>query len=225
MYPKVIRLPAGELSVATVVLFLLFNAALFVAATLLFLPNRLPILLSVPVLLVLFAYSYTKRWTALAHFWLGMSLMLAPVSTWIALRGGEVLGHPADILPPVLLGNGGLLWVAGFDIIYACKDTEFDQAAKLRSVPATVGIANALRIAALCHLGMVAVLLAIPVLCPQIPWGMIYWTGVGAAAILVAYEHWIVRPDDLTRVNVAFFHVNAIISIGLFVVGTVDSLL
>ena len=124
-------------------------------ATLLFLPNRLPLYLSLPVLAFLLAYSFTKRFTAAAHFWLGAALMLAPISAWIAIRGQQVLEHPADLLPAVVLGGAVLLWVAGFDIIYACQDVEFDRAAGLHSVPARLGVGRALRLAALCHLGMV----------------------------------------------------------------------
>ena len=218
------HLPAGKLSVAGVVWFTLVCSALFVAATLLFLPNPLPIGLSVPVLLVLLAYSYTKRVTSLAHFWLGLSLMLAPVSTWIALRGEILLSDPLDILPAVILGLGVLLWVAGFDIIYACQDVDFDVQSKLHSVPARLGVVGSLRLAAVCHVGMVAALAALPLLSPGLQLGLIYYCGIAAVAILLIYEHWLVKPDDLTRVNMAFFNVNSIVSIGLFVVGSVDLL-
>ncbi|HEX5105826.1 MAG TPA: 4-hydroxybenzoate octaprenyltransferase [Pirellulaceae bacterium] len=218
------HLPAGTLSVASVVLFTLISAGVFVAGTLLFLPNRLPIILSIPVLLLLLGYSYTKRFTALAHFWLGAALMLAPVCVWIALRGEVLLVNPWDILPAVMLGGAVLAWVSGFDIIYACQDVEFDRTQRLRSVPASLGVAGALRLAAVCHLVTLGLLAALPLVCPQVPLGWIYGTGVGVIAALLAYEHLLVRPDDLTRVNIAFFHINAIISIGLFVVGAIDLL-
>ena len=207
------HLPAGTLSVAGVGLFALLCAAGFVASTLLFLPNRWPIYLSVPVLLFLLGYSYAKRWTALAHFWLGAALMLAPIAAWIAIRGELAW-------PPVVLGGGVLLWVAGFDIIYACQDAEVDRRLGLRSVPARLGVPRALRLAALCHLGTLGLLFALPLVYP--PLGGIYWAGLAAVAILLIYEHWLVRPDDLTRVNLAFFNINAIISIGLLVVGAID---
>jgi 4-hydroxybenzoate polyprenyltransferase len=218
------HLPSGLLSLSSVVAFTIGSSVGFVAGTLLFLPNWLPLSLSVPVLFFLFGYSYTKRFTVLAHFWLGAALMLAPVSVWIALRGETVTQYPADILPALLLGVAVLLWVAGFDIIYACQDAEFDAKAKLRSVPARFGVAASLRIAAGCHLGMVLVLLALPYLSPQVPFGAIYFAAVAAVGTLLVYEHWIVRPDDLTRVNVAFFHVNWIVSTGLFLFGTIDLL-
>jgi 4-hydroxybenzoate polyprenyltransferase len=221
---KMRHLPAGTLSVGSVVLFTLLSIAVFVAGTLLFLPNRLPIWLAAPVLLFLLGYSYAKRFTALAHFWLGVALMLAPVCAWIALRGEVLLEHPADLLPAILLGGAVLAWVAGFDIIYACQDADFDRQARLRSVPAAMGIVGALRLAALCHVVTLALLAVLPLACPQVPLGWIYGTGVGVVAALLTYEHLLVRPGDLTRVNIAFFNINAIISIGLFVVGAVDLL-
>jgi 4-hydroxybenzoate polyprenyltransferase len=221
---KMRHLPAGTLSVGSVMLFTLISSAIFIAGTLLFLPNRLPLYLSVPVLLFLLGYSYAKRFTALAHFWLGVALMLAPVCAWIALRGETLLANPTDIVPALMLGGAVLAWVAGFDIIYACQDADFDRQARLRSVPAALGVVGALRLAALSHVVMLGLLAALPLVCPQVPLGWIYWTGVGVVAALLAYEHLLVRPDDLTRVNVAFFHINAIISIGLFVVGAVDLL-
>jgi len=218
------HLPAGTLSVASVAFFTIVSCVVFVAGTLLFLPNRLPLILAVPVLLLLLGYSLTKRFTALAHFWLGAALMLAPVCAWIALRGQIVFQQPLDILPAVVLGGAVLSWVAGFDIIYACQDADFDRGAKLRSVPAAVGIGPALRIAAVCHLVTLLLLAALPLICPQVPLGWIYLTGVAAVAALLVYEHLLVRPTDLSHVNAAFFNVNAVISIGLFVVGTIDLL-
>jgi 4-hydroxybenzoate polyprenyltransferase len=222
------HLPAGILSVGSVAAFTLLASAGFVASTAIFLPNPLPLVLSLPVLAFLLAYSYTKRFTAFAQFWLGASLMLAPVCAWIALRGEILMVEPADILPAVWLGGGVLLWVAGFDMIYACQDHEFDVRAKLRSIPVRFGIAGALRLAATCHFLMVLVLLTLPLSHhlggPELALGWIYWTAVAAVAALLLYEHWIVRPDDLTRVNIAFFNVNAVVSIGLFVVTSIDLL-
>ncbi len=222
------HIPAGTLSVASVVIFTLISSIGFVASTTLFLPNPLPLVLSLPVLAFLLAYSYTKRITSLAQFWLGAALMLAPVCAWIALRGQILLENPADILPAVCLGLGVLLWVAGFDMIYACQDYDFDVQAKLRSIPTALGIAGALRLASICHFVMVLVLLALPFTFliggPTLSLGWIYWTAVGAIALLLSYEHWLVRPEDLTRVNIAFFNVNAIVSMGLFVVTSIDLL-
>lgn len=207
------HLPAGLLSVAGVASFAATCAAGFIASTLLFLPNRWPICLSVPVLLFLCGYSFTKRFTALAHFWLGAALGLAPIAVWIAICGEFAW-------PPVVLGLAVMFWVAGFDIIYACQDFEYDSKHGLHSLPARTGVVGALRTAAVCHLFTVIALVALPLVYRELGW--IYLGGIVAVAALLAYEHRLVRPDDLTRVNIAFFHVNAIVSIGLFVVGAAD---
>lgn len=210
------HLPAGTLSVASVTFFTVACSLGFVASTLLFLPgNSLPLLASAPVLLFLFAYSLAKRFTALAHFWLGAALMLAPIAAWVAIRG-EVAWAP------VVLGGAVMLWVSGFDIIYACQDFEFDVKMRLHSVPARFGIARALRIAAALHTVMVALLAVLPLVFPA--FGLLYYGGVVVIGLLLLYEHAIVRPDDLTRVNQAFFHVNAVVSIGLLAIGTLDLL-
>ena len=218
------HIPSGVLSLQSVSVFTVVCSVAFVASTLLFLPNRLPLYLSVPVLAFLLAYSFTKRFTAWSHVWLGASLMLAPVSSWIAIRGKIILENPADLVPALVLGGGVLLWVTGFDIIYACQDVEFDRKKGLHSVPARFGVRGALRLAAVCHLGTVALffLLCLPSIYPHLSW--IYGCGILAVAILLAYEHLLVRPDDLKRVNVAFFNINAILSIGLFFLGTLDML-
>ncbi|MGC8642113.1 MAG: UbiA-like polyprenyltransferase [Isosphaeraceae bacterium] len=209
------HLPTGRLKAASVAVFTAACALAFIASTLLFLPNRLPILLSVPVLLWLLGYSYTKRFTNLAHFWLGASLSLAPLAAWIALRGDVAW-------PPVLLALAVLFWVAGFDIIYACQDVDFDRQAGLRSVPRTLGIPLALRAAAFCHALMLVALVGLGL---AYPLGRIYFAGVIAVALLLFYEHALVRPDDLTRLNQAFFHVNVVISLGLLAVGLADLIL
>ncbi len=210
------HIPAGLLSLRVVWIFFLVCSAGFVAGTLLFLPNPWPIRLAIPVLAVICGYSYAKRFTAAAHFWLGVSLFLAPVCTWIALLGFE------NFLPPLVLGGAVLFWVAGFDIIYACQDEPTDRKVGLHSVPAAIGIPHALRLAAACHLVTVVLLFCLPLVYTQPGLGWIYLAGVTAVAALLLYEHSIVRPDDLTRVNVAFFQVNAVVSIGLFVVGAID---
>jgi 4-hydroxybenzoate polyprenyltransferase len=174
-------------------------------------PNPWPLILSVPVLLFLCGYSLAKRFTAWSHFWLGASLLLAPVAAWIAIRGVQ------DLPVPLVLGLAVLFWVAGFDILYACQDVEFDRKARLSSVPAWLGVRASLRGALLCHVIMLALLVALFfVASPYL--GYIYMAGVAAVALLLGYEHWLVRPEDLTRVNQAFFHVNAVVSLGLFAV-------
>lgn len=159
------HLPSGTLSLASVTAFTAVCAAGFVASTLLFLPeNPWPLRLSMPVLLFLCGYSFSKRFTWLAHFWLGAALMLAPICAWIALVGFE------GIAPAILLGAAVLLWVAGFDIIYACQDAEVDRREKLHSVPARFGIRRALWLAAACHCGTMLALFFLPVLFPALGW-------------------------------------------------------
>lgn len=223
------HLPAGALSVRSVAMFTIVCSAIFVATTVLFFPNRLPFYLAVPVLAVLLFYSYTKRVTSLAHYWLGLSLMLAPLAVWIALRGEAVLANPLDLTPAVFLGLSVFFWVAGFDIIYSCQDFEFDKNSDLKSVPARFGINGALKIAAFSHLVMIVVLFLLPsvAMAAGVPTGLgwIYYAGVFCVAALLIYEHRLVRPDDLTRVNMAFFNVNSIVSFGLFLIGTLDTLI
>ncbi len=220
------HLPAGLLSVSSVVVFTAVAAIGFVLGTFLFLPNRLPLLLSLPVLVFLCGYSYAKRFTSFAHGWLGAALMLAPISAWIALRGAIVMEAPLDLLPAMILGLAVLAWVSGFDMIYACQDVECDAALRLHSVPARYGLRAALRMAAACHLMMVVILCLLPWVGylggPLLALGGIYWTSIAAVALLLLYEHSLVRPDNLSRVNQAFFHVNALVSIGLFLVVTLD---
>jgi 4-hydroxybenzoate polyprenyltransferase len=209
------HLPAGKLTPAVVWFFTIVCAVGFVASTLLFLPfgNWWPLYLSAPLLLFVCAYSLTKRFTPLSHFWLGASLFLAPVAAWIAICG---LDDPGELLVPMILGGAVLFWVAGFDILYACQDVDFDRKANLRSVPAALGVAASLRVALVCHVVMVGLLIALGFLCRDLGW--IYFVGIGAVTALLAYEHWLVRPDDLSRVNQAFFQVNGVISVGLFLI-------
>jgi 4-hydroxybenzoate polyprenyltransferase len=206
------HLPAGLLSVPAVVAFLAVCVVGFVGSTLLFAlrdpPNWWPLILAGPVLAFVGAYSLTKRFTALAHFWLGASLMLAPVAAWIAIRGMTALETPC------VLGLAVLFWVAGFDILYACQDVDVDRRLGLFSVPARLGVPAALRVAMLCHAATAALLVGLYFVAPAL--GTVYLVGVAAVVALLVYEHSLVRPEDLGRVNRAFFHVNGVISIGLF---------
>jgi 4-hydroxybenzoate polyprenyltransferase len=209
------HLPTGRLSRFSVWVFTGVCAAGFFAATAIFLasepPNPWPLYLAAPFLAFICAYSFTKRFTALAHFWLGAALLLAPLGAWIAIRGMD------RVEVPLVLGLAVLFWVAGFDILYACQDVDFDRKAKLHSVPAALGIPASLRVAMICHLIMAGLLIVLYFVA-QPYLGVIYLVGVGVIAVLLTYEHWLVRPDDLTRVNQAFFHVNSVVSIGLFLV-------
>jgi 4-hydroxybenzoate polyprenyltransferase len=222
------HLPTGAIRLATAVWFTIAASLLFVIGTLLFLPNRLPLYLALPVLGFLFGYSYAKRFTVLSHFWLGVSLLMAPLAAWIAIRGAIVQAHPADVLPAFCLGGAVLFWVAGFDMIYACQDVEFDRRAKLFSLPARWGVLAALRVAAVCHAVSLGLLVAVPWISRwgghDLNWGWLYGVTIVAIAALLVYEHLLVRPRDLSRINVAFFQVNAVISLGLFICGTLDLL-
>lgn len=207
------HLPRGEVGIGEVLGLVVLSSAAFIAATLLFLPNWLPLVLSVPVLAWLLGYSFAKRFTSLAHLWLGIALGLTPVAAWIALRGETLLRDPVDLLPAALLGLAVTTWVAGFDIIYACQDAAFDAAHGLHSIPARLGVPRALRRAKWLHLLTLLLLALLPAVVPQLGW--IYWAALAAIAGLLAWEHAIVRPDDLSRVNQAFFMANAAIGIVL----------
>ena len=207
------HLPAGTLGVGTVAAFTAAAGALFVAACGLFLlrepPNPWPLYLSGPVLLFVLGYSLAKRFTSLVHVWLGAALALAPVAAWVAVTGTLAA-------EPLLLGGAVLLWVTGFDVLYACQDADFDRAAGLHSLPARLGVRRSLRLAAGCHAGMFAVLVGLGLASPVL--GGVYFAGLAVVGVLLVVEHRLVRPDDLTRVNAAFFQVNGVISVGLLAV-------
>jgi len=206
------HIPAGILSLSTVIAFTLASSLGFVLGTLLFLPNRWPLFLSVPVLLFLFGYSLSKRFTWWCHYWLAAALMLSPIASWIAIRG-EVS------LEPALLSLVIFFWVGGFDILYSCQDVSFDQSQRLFSIPARWGISTALRIALASHFFTIVALFALWYFAHL---GTIFFVGALGVAGLLAYEHSLVRPQDLTRVNIAFFNVNAVISLGLLAIGVID---
>ena len=207
------HLPSGQLSARGVWFFTLFCCAGFIASSALFLlvGNAWPIYLSLPVLLFVLAYSYTKRFTMLAHLWLGASLLLAPLAAWIAIFGFKQWPIP------VVIGFAVLFWVTGFDIIYACQDAEFDRRALLHSLPARLGVVASLKWAKFSHFLMLMMLILLYILAAP-PLGWAYLVSLGAVTVLLSYEHSLVRADDLTRVNQAFFNVNVIISVGLLVV-------
>jgi 4-hydroxybenzoate polyprenyltransferase len=198
------ELPAGRLTRAEVWAFVLVAAAALVGAAALL--NPLCLALSPVALAIVFGYSYTKRFTPLSHLFLGLALGVAPVGAWLAIRG-------AFSLLPIILSLAVLLWVAGFDTIYACQDAEFDSASGLRSLPAWLGIRGALRVARGLHVVAVGLLTSLYVLAPLHP---LYLAGVAGVAGLLVYEHSLVRGEDLSRVDAAFFTVNGWISVGYF---------
>jgi 4-hydroxybenzoate polyprenyltransferase len=213
------HLPAGILGRGEVWAFTGVCALGFITSTLLFLPNRLPLYGSVPVLLFLCGYSLAKRFTAAAHLWLGIALALSPICVWLALRGWT---SAADLAAPLLLAGAIAAWVTGFDIIYACQDADFDSAAGLHSVPAGLGVAGALKLAAMTHVLMLVFLAVLPFAAPELGLGLLYGIGLLVVTVLLGYEHWLVSPDDLQRVNVAFFNVNAAVSLILLIAGGLD---
>ncbi|MCH2211340.1 MAG: putative 4-hydroxybenzoate polyprenyltransferase [Fuerstiella sp.] len=206
------HLPAGLISVRAVILFTALTGAGFIASTLLFLPNRLPIGLSGPVLLFLFGYSFAKRWTNWCHYWLSAALMLSPIATWIALTG------TVD-RTPLLLASMIFFWVGGFDIIYACQDADIDRTQKLFSLPSRLGIGRALYVAFLSH---VAAMISLFALWWFTDLGTLFLVGIVVLSVVMLYQHTLVSPGDLDRVNTAFFGVNAIVSFGILVLGCLD---
>jgi 4-hydroxybenzoate polyprenyltransferase len=205
-------LPRKLLTRKFVIIFIFVSSILFIFAALRL--NQLSLELSPLALVIVFAYSYTKRFTWLTHIFLGISLACAPIGAWIAIRGSI---DPA----PLILGLGVLLWVAGFDIIYSCQDVEFDKNEPLFSIPKRFGIAAALGLSAALHLIMLIIL------------GFLFWReglgtisflGLAVVGLMLAYEHSLVRPKDLSRVNTAFFTINGWISVLLFATTTIDIL-
>jgi 4-hydroxybenzoate polyprenyltransferase len=205
-------LPAGALTRKFVTSFVIVSSAIFVFAA--WELNRLAFLLSPVALAVLLLYSYTKRWTRWSHLVLGFSLGIAPAAAWIAVRG--------SLDPRILLLTAAVtFWVAGFDVLYACQDYEFDQQTGLHSIPRYCGIGNALWIARSFHLAMLFLLLA---LVWSFGLGALTMAGVIAVLLLLAYEHSLVSKDDLGKLNAAFFTMNGIISVIFFVFLALDLL-
>ena len=195
-------LPAGLLAVGFVWAFTLAAAALFLLASAML--NRLTLILSPVALACVLLYSLTKRWTQLSHLVLGACLSIAPTGAWIAVRGA--IGSPA----PLLLSLVVLLWTAGFDVLYACQDYDFDRCEGLKSVPARFGIARALWIARALH---ALAFLALVWLFVVTQLGPIAFAGVIATGGLLVYQHRLVRAGDLNRLNAAFFTTNAFVSV------------
>ncbi|MFZ3382038.1 MAG: UbiA-like polyprenyltransferase [Candidatus Acidiferrales bacterium] len=194
-------LPKGELSIGFAWAFTLLASAVLVLAA--WQLNPLALKLSAVALAVLFFYSYTKRFTAWSHFVLGFCLGMSPAAAWIAIRGS------LDWRMLILCG-AVTLWVGGFDVLYACQDVEFDRTAGLYSIPKRFGIARALQIGRVMHIVMVASLVWLA-LSFHLAWPA--WVGIAVVATLLAYEHSLVKPNDLSKMNAAFFTVNGYISL------------
>jgi 4-hydroxybenzoate polyprenyltransferase len=194
-------LPAGQLTLGFAWIFTVISSAVLVIAA--WRLNPLALKLSPLALAILFLYSYTKRFTALSHFVLGFCLGISPAAAWIAIRGS---------LDPrmLILCAAVTLWVGGFDVLYACQDVDFDRSAGLHSIPKRFGIARALQIARLMHLAMVALLIWLA-MSFHLAWPA--WAGIAVVALLLGYEHSLVKPNDLSKMNAAFFTVNGYISL------------
>lgn len=205
-------LPAGALSVSFVRVFLAASVAVFVAASASL--NRLTFALSPVALAILFGYAYTKRFTWLSHFALGLCLAIAPAGAWIAVRGSlEPL--------PLLIAAAVLFWTAGFDILYALQDEVFDRSAGLHSIPARFGTRSALYASALCHAATAGFLVSAWRLAGA---GPLFGAALLLSVAALVYQHAIVRPSDLSRVNAAFFTANGFVSVVLCAGGVADVL-
>ena len=195
------EIPAGIIKANSALLFVIANSILFIACC--FFINKICFYLSPVALFVVLFYSYTKRFTALCHLVLGIGLSLAPIGAYLA-----VTGHFGIV--PVLFSFAVLFWVSGFDIIYALQDEEFDKSNQLHSIPAAIGKTKALRISELLHLLSAACVVYAGVYGHFATW---YWTGVALFIGLLIYQHLLVKPNDLSKVNMAFFTTNGIASV------------
>ncbi|MEA2708478.1 MAG: 4-hydroxybenzoate polyprenyltransferase [Phycisphaerales bacterium] len=211
-------IPSGRLSPRFVGLAMMLSAGLFIAATSLFwisYDNVWPLVLSVPVLVFICAYPLLKRFSRLCHYYLGAALALAPICAWIAVSGGIDW-------PPILMAGAVLCWTAGFDIIYACQDFQSDRETGVVSVPAKFGIARALWISRATHFFALVLLIALGVNAAEL--SVLYFVGVALAAVLLIVEHAIVKPDELSKVGLAFFTINGVISLLIGALGVIDVL-
>src|SRR5207302_1845966 len=202
---KMRAIPAGILSVGFVLAFTIISTGLFLFAAAML--NRLTLILSPIALASIVLYSYTKRWTTLSHLVLGWCLAIAPTGAWVAVRGA--LDSPAPLLLSLLV----MLWTAGFDVLYACQDYDFDRRQGLYSIPARFGIPRALWIARALHAGAFAAVVALYFVTNL---GILAIVGVVAMGALLIYQHTLVRAGDLSRLNAAFFTTNAFVSVILF---------
>jgi 4-hydroxybenzoate polyprenyltransferase len=208
-------LPSGSLSSTFYMAVVLLCSSAFIAATALFglYKNIWPVILSLPILLFISAYPFLKRFTQLCHYYLGAALALAPICSWIAIKGNLQL-------PPLIMAAAVLLWTAGFDIIYASQDYQSDLQTKTFSIPARLGVKNALFISRLTHTLCAILLIVLGVVTPQ--FRTLYFIGVALAIALLIAQHSLVKPDNLSRVNLAFFTLNGMISLLLGTLGIID---
>ncbi len=205
-------IPSGRLSLSSAILFVVLFSGLFIFASAML--GKLCFYISIPMLIILFSYSYTKRFTWLSHIYLGFAIALAPVGAWIAIA--KTFSWAVLILSLALM-----TYIAGFDILYACQDIEFDKDEGLFSIPAHFGVKKALIIASIIHLSSFFFFFLIYIVFDM---NLMYFFAVVVIGILLIVEHRLVKPDDLSNINLAFFHVNSLISITLFIGVLADEL-
>lgn len=200
------EIPAGAISMNSAIFFVIFFSLVFVLSTAMI--NTLCFVLSVPVLGILFFYSYTKRFTMLSHLYLGLSISLAPLGAWIAVTGGFSAS-------PLALSLALFTYIAGFDILYACQDTEFDKKEGLHSIPARLGTKTAMRISSALH---VAAFTAFFLVLVVFDLGIVYMGALAVIGLFLIVEHKLVGPGRLEKIDLAFFHTNSAISV-IFLLG------
>ena len=212
------ELPAGRVKVWEASLLTTTASLLFVFAA--YQLNWLCLLLAPVALTILFFYSLTKRFTWASHLFLGLALALAPIGAWLAVAGPAIT--LAELAVPLLLGLAVLFWLAGFDVIYSLQDRDFDRKQGLYSIPVRFGTAAALLLSSIFHVLTIGFLALVGITAGL---GIIYWIGFGAVAVVLFLEHRIVTPNDLSRINRAFFDFNAYMSIVYFVATLTDVML
>ena len=202
------EIPNGTITAKNALIFVIINSLLFIGTT--YLINALCLTLAPIALLIILGYSYTKRFTALCHLFLGLGLAIAPIGAYLAVS------NQFDLIP-ILFSSAVLFWVSGFDIIYSLQDEEFDKAQKLYSIPVIIGKKNALHLSNLFHLLSIIILAFTGNIGD---FGELYWIGFSIFSILLIYQHTLVKYDDLSKVDLAFFTTNGIASVifGAFVI-------
>jgi len=212
------ELPTGKVSAAEAGVLSAAASLVFIYAA--YRLNPLCFFLSPVALAVVFFYSLTKRFTWTCHLFLGLALSLAPLGAWLAVSG--LPADSAELKTPVFLALAVLFWLAGFDIIYAIQDYAFDRTQGLHSIPARFGVAPSLILSSLFHAATVILLLFVGL---SAGLGIVYWIGIAAVAAILTWEHRLVTPGDLSRINKAFFDVNAYVSVGYFIATLADVLI
>lgn len=203
----------GDISPQSLMAFITVSCSMFICSA--YMLNKLCFILSLPALLVLLSYSYAKRFTQWCHIWLGCAIGLAPLGAWVAVKG-DLTWH---IVP---LAIALMAYISGFDILYACQDIDFDKRSGIYSLPAIVGVSTALRISSILHgITFFSLLLVGKIFSLE----LFYFACIGVIGVLLIVEHCLVSPDDLTRVPIAFFHVNSAVSVLLFIAVFVDLIL